>query len=207
MSAQSQRIQKSDQRRPHIQPQEEKESNSRAPAQALEGIAPEAALQLPGAASQSLRQAAVIQMQAMHGNSVVARNLEERDIGAAPVTPPSRLEGPAGSISVSGGLAEINAPAIALKAPTVSLNGMLVGGSLMPNQVLATGSVAGETLASMGGGIKSEGDMQAVGNVFSTGNVTSLGHVSGLLGVSTVGDAKSLRVITTDIPGWQKERE
>jgi len=218
MSKQTKQIQQPRQHRLSIQPKEEKESNRRTPTQALEGLAPDAALQLPGTASQSLRQAAVIQRQTTHGNSVVARDLEERDAGAGPIAPPSRLEGPAGSVSVSGGVAEINAPAIALKAPTVTLNGMLVGGHVMSDQVMSSGNVTSSGNMESAGDMRATGDVQSVkvmaaesvssaGTVTSAGNMTSLGAMSAMLGVSTPGDAQSTRVITQDIPGWPKEKD
>jgi len=146
-------------------------------------------------------------MQSIHGNSAVAPaipgiGIEERnDAGVAPTASLlSRLEGPSGSVSVSGGAAEINAPEINLKAPSVKINGELVSDQIKTDNVmsenvnssgvmradnmlvtghLTTGSLDADSAVTTEGQLLTGDDINAVGNISLTGNISAGGEVRG----------------------------
>jgi hypothetical protein len=137
MSAHPQRTHQVNQHRSHIQPKEEKESNGRAPDRTLAGVAPGAATQLPGRASQALRQSAVLQMQRVQGNNFVQRAVEVGEIESQAAVPPNQIAEPGASVSVANGVAEVNAPMVTINAPITRVNGILQSDTLITNSVIS----------------------------------------------------------------------
>ena len=152
MSGHPQRLQQTNQHRPHIQSKEDQEKSGRSADQALAGVAPSQAAQLPGRASQALRQSAVLQMQRLHGNNFVQRNpwFEPMSGDAATAAPgetaaaaPSQIEGPGASVSVANGVAEVNAPMVTVNAPMVRVSGILQSDTLITNSVISSSYTPG----------------------------------------------------------------
>ena len=145
MSGHPQRLQQTNQHRPHIQSKEDQEKSGRGADQALAGVVPSQAAQLPGRASQALRQAAVLQMQRVQGNNFVQRAVEigEVESETAPAPAPSQIEGPGASVSVANGVAEVNAPMVTVNAPMVRVSGILQSDTLITNSVISSSYTPG----------------------------------------------------------------
>jgi hypothetical protein len=136
MNAHPQHIQHANQRRTQIQPKEEKESNGRTPQ--TTAVTPGAAMQLPGRASQGLRQSAMLQMQRVQGNNFVQRAVEVGEVESETAAPvPTQIAGPGASVSVDGGAAVVNAPMVTVNAPMMRVNGILQSDTLITNSVIS----------------------------------------------------------------------
>jgi hypothetical protein len=135
MNAHPQHIQHANQRRTQIQPKEEKESNGRT--QQTTAVTPGAAMQLPGRASQGLRQSAMLQMQRVQGNNFVQRAVEVGETESQVAGGPTQIEGPGASVSVANGIAEVNAPMVTVNAPMMRVNGILQSDTLITNSVIS----------------------------------------------------------------------
>ena len=137
MNAHPQHIQRANQHRSHIQPKEEKESAGRTPNQTTTGMAPGATMQLPGRASQGLRQSAMLQMQRVQGNNFVQRAVEVGEVESQAAVAPSQISGPGASVSVENGVAHIDAPMVTVNAPLTRVNGILQSDTLITDSVIS----------------------------------------------------------------------
>jgi hypothetical protein len=144
MSGHHQHLQQTNQHRPHIQSKEDQEKSGRGADRALAGVAPSQAAQLPGRASQALRQAAVLQMQRVQGNNFVQRAVEVGEVESqAAAAAPNQIEGPGASVSVANGVAEVNAPMVTVNAPMVRVSGILQSDTLITNSVISSSYTPG----------------------------------------------------------------
>jgi hypothetical protein len=94
-------------------------------------------MQLPGRASQGLRQSAVLQMQRVQGNNFVQRAVEVGEIESQTAAPPNRIESGGASVAVDGGTAVVNAPMVTINAPLTRVNGILQSDTLITDSVIS----------------------------------------------------------------------